>query len=58
MLMVCFMTLEVNMIETCPEVEAAWEQEADRREAQLATGAVAEIPGNEAMARLQARLVR
>lgn len=46
------------MIETCPEVEAAWEQEADRREAELASGAVAEIPGHEAMARLQARLTR
>jgi hypothetical protein len=58
MLMVCFMTLEVDMIETCPEVEAAWEQEADRREAELASGAVAEIPGHEAMARLQARITR
>lgn len=40
-----------------PDVEAAWEREADRREAELASGAVVEVPGPEAMARLRARLV-
>jgi putative addiction module component (TIGR02574 family) len=40
-----------------PEVEQAWEREADRREAELAAGAATEIPGHEAIARLRARLV-
>ena len=40
------------------EVEAAWEQVADRREAQLAAGEVATVPFDEAMARLQARIAR
>lgn len=40
-----------------PEVEAAWEQEADRREAELASGAVVAVPFQEAMAHLQARIV-
>lgn len=41
-----------------PEVEAAWEQEADRREAELTSGAVVASPFHEAMARLQARIAR
>jgi hypothetical protein len=41
-----------------PEVEAAWEREADRREAELDSGSVAAIPGPKAMARLRARLSR
>lgn len=41
-----------------PEVEAAWEQEADRREAELASGEVVAVPFQEAMARLQARIAR
>lgn len=41
-----------------PEVEAAWEREADRREAELESGAAAEVPGSEAMARLRAKLAR
>ena len=39
-----------------PEVEEAWEQEAARREAQLAAGSAAIVPGHEAIARLRARL--
>lgn len=39
-----------------PEVEEAWEQEADRREAQLAAGTATIVPSNEAIARLRARL--
>jgi Putative addiction module component len=39
-----------------PEVEAAWEQEADRREAGLASGIDTAIPGQEAIARLRARV--
>ena len=41
-----------------PEVEEAWEREADRREAELDSGSVAAVPGNEAMARLRSRLSR
>ena len=39
-----------------PEVEEAWEQEANRREAQLAAGSSVIVPGHEAVARLRARL--
>ena len=39
-----------------PGVEQAWELEADRREAELASGSVAAVPGHEAIARLRARL--
>jgi len=41
-----------------PEVEEAWELEADRREAELESGAVVAISGDEAMARLRARFSR
>ena len=41
-----------------PEVEDAWEREADRREAELESGAIAAVPGHEAMARLRSRLAR
>ena len=41
-----------------PEVEVAWVQEADRREAQLASSDVAEVSGVDAMNRLRARLAR
>ena len=38
------------------EVEEAWAREADRREAELDSGAVAAIPGDQVMERLRARL--
>ena len=38
------------------EVEDAWAREADRREAELESGAVAAIPGDQMMERLRARL--
>lgn len=38
------------------EVEAAWEREADRREAELDAVLVTEVSGPEAIARLRARL--
>lgn len=40
------------------EIEQAWEQEANRREAELASGAVSVMPATEAIARLKARIVR
>ena len=42
-------------LELDPEVEAAWEAEADRREAQIADGSVQLVPGEEALARLKAK---
>ena len=38
------------------EVEEAWSLEADRREAELDSGAVSAVPGEEMMERLRARL--
>lgn len=38
-----------------PEVEAAWEVEADRREADLANGSAQLVPGEEVLARLKAK---
>jgi hypothetical protein len=48
----------ISGLDPDPEVEKAWEQEADRREAELDSGVVAEVPGPEAMDRLRARLSR
>lgn len=45
-------------LDTDPEIEAAWAQEADRRESALDAGETAAIPGREAIARLRARLAR
>jgi transcription initiation factor TFIIIB Brf1 subunit/transcription initiation factor TFIIB len=39
-----------------PEVEQAWEQEADRREAELASGKVTEVAGQVAINRLRAKV--
>ncbi len=41
-----------------PEVEAAWEREIDRREAELEAGTATLIPMEEAMARLRARYIK
>ncbi len=41
-----------------PEVEEAWAREADRREAEIESGLVVAAPGQEAIARLRARLHR
>lgn len=46
----------VASLDADPEVEAAWELEADRREAELASGAVAAVSAAEAMTRLRSRL--
>ncbi|MDD4928170.1 MAG: addiction module protein [Gallionella sp.] len=40
------------------EVEEAWEREADRREAELESGSISAVSGQEAIARLRARLAR
>jgi Putative addiction module component len=44
-------------LELDPEVEAAWDREADRREAQVADGSVQLVPGDEALARLRAKFL-
>jgi putative addiction module component (TIGR02574 family) len=44
-------------LELDPEIEDAWEKEADRREAQVADGSVQLVPGEEALARLRAKLL-
>ena len=46
----------IASLDADPEVEEAWEREADRREGELESGAVAAVTGHEAMARLRARL--
>jgi len=38
------------------EVEEAWARETDRREAELDSGAVIAVPGDQMMERLRARL--
>lgn len=43
-------------LEPDPEMEAAWDREADRREAQIADGSVIPVPGEEALARLRAKI--
>ena len=41
-----------------PEVEEAWEREVDRRETEFESGSIADVPGQEAIARLRAKLQR
>ena len=41
-----------------PEVEEAWEREADRREAELESGSILAVSGQEAISRLRAKLPR
>ena len=48
----------IASLDSDPEVEAAWEREADRREAELESGSTKTVPGREAIARLRARLPR
>lgn len=48
----------IASLDSDPEVEQAWEREADRREAELASGALAAVPAHEAIARLRARFAR
>ena len=43
----------IASLDSDPEVEDAWEREADRREAALESGSVAEVSGPEAVARLR-----
>ncbi len=46
----------INCLDVDPDVEHAWEQEADRREATLTSDSVHNVPASEALARLRAKV--
>lgn len=48
----------IASLDSDPEVEEAWEREADRREVELESGSISEVSGQEAIVRLRARLTR
>lgn len=48
--------LLIASIDTDRELELAWEQEADRREAEIDSGLLACVSGPQAITRLRARL--
>ena len=48
----------IASLDADPEVEAAWAEEADRREAQLVSAAVAEVSATDTMNRLCSKLER
>lgn len=48
----------IASLDSDPEIEGAWEREADRREAELESGSVSLVSGQEAIARLRTRLTR
>ena len=48
----------IASLDSDPEVEEAWEREADRRESELESGLIEAVPGQEAIARLRAKLLR
>jgi hypothetical protein len=50
--------LLIASIDTDHELEQAWAREADRREAELESGAVVPVPGPQAVDRLRARLAQ
>ena len=45
-------------LDSDPEVKEAWEREADRREAELESGSISAVSGQDAIARLRAKLTR
>ena len=48
----------IASLDSDPEVEEAWEREADRREAELESGSTLAVSGQEAISRLRARFQR
>ncbi len=46
----------IASLERDPEWEAAWSEEADRREERIARGESSWVPGAEALVRLRAKL--
>jgi putative addiction module component (TIGR02574 family) len=49
---------EVKAAAIAKNVEEAWEREADRREGELESGSASTVSGQEAVARLRARIQR
>ena len=48
----------IASLDSDPEIEESWKREADRREAELESGLIAALPGQEAITRLRAKLPR
>lgn len=48
----------IASLDSDPEVEEAWEREADRREAELESGSASAVSEQAAVARLRAKLQR
>ena len=48
----------IESLDADPEVEKAWELEADQREASFESDSLAEVPAGEAIDRLRLRLAR
>lgn len=48
----------LDPVDDDPTIDAAWELEADRREAEMAAGTVAAVSSDEALQRLRSRLAR
>jgi len=46
----------ISSLDADPEVERERRTEAERREAELSSGSITAVPGDEAMSRLRARL--
>lgn len=46
----------IGSLDADAKIEAAWEQEAERRQADIESGKVSMVAGEEAMARLKERL--
>lgn len=48
----------IASLDVDPEIEAAWERDADLREAGIESGLAVEVQGPSAIARLRNRLIR
>lgn len=46
----------VASLDADPEIQEAWVQEARRRDVEIDTGTAGAVPGEEALARIRARL--
>ena len=46
----------IASLDVDPGIEEAWVGEAEKREGELVSGSVVPVPGDQAMARLRARL--
>ena len=46
----------IASLDTDSEIEKAWVQEAERRDAEIESGAATEVPGAQALARIRSKL--